>query len=271
MESKSNQEEKVVVEEYSSGRLMRVREMTKEELAAERVLAAQRAAQTRARRKRIGRIIEESRIIDCDDFLRYVESGGDATADLRENLEKDRLEWANEVEKERVREACEIVKENDLICLSDYKCYVMSGGDATAVFRKYLNHDKLAPVLNIAIDRLRRGKIREIVEEHGFSKYEEYVDYVTNGGESTSGFRESLKDDKSYCIRELNLKKPTKKKIEKPDGKLDVGMTEMSRLILGLRKLGLGDRELADFLLWVESGDAKYEPGQLGGQQEEGQ
>lgn len=48
-------------------------------------------------------------------------------------------------------------------------------------------------------------------------------------------------------------------------------MTKMSRLILGLRKLGLGDKELADFLLWVESGDAKYEPGQLGGQQEEGQ
>ena len=34
----------------------------------------------------------------------------------------------------------------------------------------------------------------------------------------------------------------------------------MFRLILGLRKLGLGDKELVDFLLWVESGDTKYEP-----------
>lgn len=48
-------------------------------------------------------------------------------------------------------------------------------------------------------------------------------------------------------------------------------MAEMSRLILGLRKLGLSDKELVDFLLWVESGDAKYEPGQIGSQVEEGQ
>ena len=34
----------------------------------------------------------------------------------------------------------------------------------------------------------------------------------------------------------------------------------MSRLILGLRKLGLGDKELADFLLWVENGERQYEP-----------
>lgn len=39
-----------------------------------------------------------------------------------------------------------------------------------------------------------------------------------------------------------------------------MNMTEMSRLISGLRKLGLGDKELADFLLWVESGEAQYEP-----------
>ena len=39
-----------------------------------------------------------------------------------------------------------------------------------------------------------------------------------------------------------------------------VTMQEMSRLILGLRKLGLGDKELADFILWVENGEAQYEP-----------
>lgn len=39
-----------------------------------------------------------------------------------------------------------------------------------------------------------------------------------------------------------------------------MNMQEMSRLILGLRKLGLGDKELVDFLLWVESGETGYEP-----------
>ena len=39
-----------------------------------------------------------------------------------------------------------------------------------------------------------------------------------------------------------------------------MNMQEMSRLILGLRKLGLGDKELADFLLWVENGQEQYEP-----------
>lgn len=37
-------------------------------------------------------------------------------------------------------------------------------------------------------------------------------------------------------------------------------MQEMSRLITGLRKLGLGDKELADFILWIENGEAQYEP-----------
>lgn len=43
-------------------------------------------------------------------------------------------------------------------------------------------------------------------------------------------------------------------------------MREMSRLIIGLRKLGLGDKELADFLLWIASGEARYEPKPLIGQ-----
>ena len=39
-----------------------------------------------------------------------------------------------------------------------------------------------------------------------------------------------------------------------------MNMQEMSRLILGLRKLGLSDKELTDFLLWVENGEKQYEP-----------
>ena len=35
---------------------------------------------------------------------------------------------------------------------------------------------------------------------------------------------------------------------------------ETCRLILGLRKLGLNDSQVLDFLLWVESGDEKYDP-----------
>ena len=34
-----------------------------------------------------------------------------------------------------------------------------------------------------------------------------------------------------------------------------MNMQEMSRLIEGLREIGLSGDELADFLLWVESGD----------------
>lgn len=37
-------------------------------------------------------------------------------------------------------------------------------------------------------------------------------------------------------------------------------MTEMSRLIEGLRLLGLSGDELADFLLWIENGDPQYKP-----------
>ncbi|MBR2214465.1 MAG: hypothetical protein IJ849_01745 [Selenomonadaceae bacterium] len=34
-----------------------------------------------------------------------------------------------------------------------------------------------------------------------------------------------------------------------------MNMQEMSRLIEGLREIGLKGEELADFLLWIESGD----------------
>ena len=35
---------------------------------------------------------------------------------------------------------------------------------------------------------------------------------------------------------------------------------EMCRLTLGLRKLGLDDGKVLDFLLWIESGADEYEP-----------
>lgn len=34
-----------------------------------------------------------------------------------------------------------------------------------------------------------------------------------------------------------------------------MNMQEMSRLIQGLRSIGLTDSQMAEFLLWVESGD----------------
>ena len=37
-------------------------------------------------------------------------------------------------------------------------------------------------------------------------------------------------------------------------------MTEITRLITGLRKIGLSGDEINDFLIYIESGDVKYEP-----------
>ena len=36
--------------------------------------------------------------------------------------------------------------------------------------------------------------------------------------------------------------------------------TENTRMALGLRKKGWTDTEIVDFMIWVESGDSKYEP-----------
>lgn len=35
---------------------------------------------------------------------------------------------------------------------------------------------------------------------------------------------------------------------------------ESSRLMIGLRSKGWSDTEIVDFVLWVETGDSKYEP-----------
>lgn len=39
-----------------------------------------------------------------------------------------------------------------------------------------------------------------------------------------------------------------------------MNMQENARLILGLRSAGWTDTEIADFLLWIESGDEQYKP-----------
>ncbi len=39
-------------------------------------------------------------------------------------------------------------------------------------------------------------------------------------------------------------------------------MTEVSRIILGLRAAGWDERCISDFILWVESGEMQYKPQQ---------
>lgn len=40
----------------------------------------------------------------------------------------------------------------------------------------------------------------------------------------------------------------------------EVNMAEASRLILGLRAKGWNDTEIADFILWIETGEEQYKP-----------
>lgn len=39
-----------------------------------------------------------------------------------------------------------------------------------------------------------------------------------------------------------------------------MNMTENARLILGLRSKGWTDTEIADFILWIESGEEQFRP-----------
>lgn len=39
-----------------------------------------------------------------------------------------------------------------------------------------------------------------------------------------------------------------------------MNMQEMARLILGLRAAGWTEKQINDFMLWIESGDEKYKP-----------
>lgn len=37
-------------------------------------------------------------------------------------------------------------------------------------------------------------------------------------------------------------------------------MTEVARIILGLRADGWDEKKINDFMLWIETGDEKYKP-----------
>jgi hypothetical protein len=39
-----------------------------------------------------------------------------------------------------------------------------------------------------------------------------------------------------------------------------MNMSETARLILGLRAAGWDDTRIADFILWIETGNEKYKP-----------
>lgn len=39
-----------------------------------------------------------------------------------------------------------------------------------------------------------------------------------------------------------------------------MNMTEVARLILGLRAAGWNDEQINDFLLWIETGEEQYKP-----------
>jgi len=39
-----------------------------------------------------------------------------------------------------------------------------------------------------------------------------------------------------------------------------MNMSETARIIIGLRSKGWSDTEIADFILWVETGDTQYQP-----------
>lgn len=39
-----------------------------------------------------------------------------------------------------------------------------------------------------------------------------------------------------------------------------MNLSESARLILGLRSKGWNDTEIADFILWIETGEEQYRP-----------
>lgn len=39
-----------------------------------------------------------------------------------------------------------------------------------------------------------------------------------------------------------------------------MNMTEVARMILGLRADGWDEKKINDFMLWIETGDEKYKP-----------
>lgn len=44
------------------------------------------------------------------------------------------------------------------------------------------------------------------------------------------------------------------------EGMQEMNMTEVARLLLGLRAAGWTEKEINDFLLYIESGEEQYKP-----------
>lgn len=44
------------------------------------------------------------------------------------------------------------------------------------------------------------------------------------------------------------------------EGVQEMTMQEMTRLLLGLRDKGWSEKEINDFMLWIESGEEQYRP-----------
>lgn len=42
--------------------------------------------------------------------------------------------------------------------------------------------------------------------------------------------------------------------------KISMNMTEVARLLLGLRAAGWSEKEINDFVLYIESGEEQYKP-----------
>lgn len=43
----------------------------------------------------------------------------------------------------------------------------------------------------------------------------------------------------------------------------DMNMTETARLIIGLRAAGLDEKTINDFILYIETGEEQYKPGNI--------
>lgn len=48
-----------------------------------------------------------------------------------------------------------------------------------------------------------------------------------------------------------------------------MNMTEIARMITGLRAAGWSEKAINDFLLWIETGEEHYKPGNKNSAQEE--
>lgn len=49
-------------------------------------------------------------------------------------------------------------------------------------------------------------------------------------------------------------------KVLAKEEKISMNMTEVARLLLGLRAAGWSEKEINDFVLYIESGEEQYKP-----------